>query len=148
MDVSSVVAKLVEGADLGDTEFEPTAKSEVVKRGNLMWTVRDNGSKVNWNEAKAYCEACRVGGYSDWRMPTIEELKGLYVAGNSQVTRDSSFPAHIAKPFVLTTPWLWSSTLDGSSSAFYFYFSSGGRYSYVLTSRDNRRVLCVRRSGE
>jgi hypothetical protein len=74
----------------------------------------------------------------------------LYVAGNRYKTRDASelFPAHIAKPFQLTTPWQWSSTLDGSSSAFYFDFAGGQRGSLVLSARPDNRVLCVRRSGE
>ena len=147
--VTPVVAKLVKGAAAGDESYELLADGEIVQRGDLMWTVRDNGSDVDWNEAKAYCEACRVGGYSDWRMPTIEELQGLYVKGNSYKTRDVSgdYPAHIAKPFILTTPWVWSSTLDGSSSAFYFFFG-GVRGSNGLTVRGDYRVLCVRRSGE
>ncbi|MFM7232772.1 MAG: DUF1566 domain-containing protein, partial [bacterium] len=118
---------------------------------------------VNWNEAKAYCEACRVGSYTDWRMPTIEELQGLYVKGNSYPTSGRKWndqtkqyvdetwtiDVHIAKPFLLTTPWQWSSTRGGSSSAFGFYFFLFGvRLSDGLTSRGADRVLCVRRSGE
>jgi Protein of unknown function (DUF1566) len=118
-----------------------------VVRGDLMWTVRDNGSDVNWNEAKAYCEACRVGGYSDWRMPTIEELEGLYVKENSYKPRDADYPAHIAKPFILTDLGHWSSTLNDSSSAFFFGFYFGERNAHYLSVR-YYRVLCVRRSGE
>jgi Protein of unknown function (DUF1566) len=138
-------------AQLMERERADIEAAGVVVRGDLMWTVRDNGRDVNWNEAKAYCEACRVGGYSDWRMPTIEELEGLYVKENSYKTRDgyADYLAHIAKPFVLTTPWQWSSTLQGSSSAFVFDFNLvGGRSSSDLTYRDLDRVLCVRRSGE
>ena len=148
--VTPVVAKLVKGAAEGDESCELLANGEIVQRGDLMWTVRDNGRDVNGYEAKAYCKACRVGGYSDWRMPTIEELQGLYVKRNSYKTRDVSadYPAHIAKPFILTTPWVWSSTLNVSSSAFAFNFRHGDRYSHFLTHRLANRVLCVRRSGE
>ena len=48
----------------------------------LMWADKDNGSSVTWQEAKAYCENYRGGEYTDWRMPTIEELKGLYDSSN------------------------------------------------------------------
>ena len=137
---SDLVKQVAAGDESGDG-------AETVVRGDLMWTVRDNGSDVDWNEAKAYCEACRVGGYSDWRMPTIEELQGLYVKGNSYPPRDEMYHVHIARPFILTTPWIWSSTLDGSSSAFDFAFDRGGWYSVDLAYRDGGRVLCVRRSG-
>jgi hypothetical protein len=42
----------------------------------LMW-VRARGAKVTWDQAVADAAKCRVGGYSDWRMPTIKELYSL-----------------------------------------------------------------------
>lgn len=44
----------------------------------LMWAAKDNGSGINWQDAKRYCENYRGGGYADWRMPTQEELVGLF----------------------------------------------------------------------
>jgi hypothetical protein len=44
----------------------------------LMWAAKDNGKDINWEDAKAYCENYRGGGYTDWRMPTQDELAGLY----------------------------------------------------------------------
>lgn len=53
--------------------------SEVVidVASELMWCRRDNGHKANWQAASRYARSCRVGGYSDWRLPTITELTGL-----------------------------------------------------------------------
>ncbi len=45
---------------------------------NLMWAAKDNGKKINWADAKKYCESYRGGGYTDWRMPTQDELAGLF----------------------------------------------------------------------
>jgi hypothetical protein len=42
----------------------------------LMW-VRARGSKVTWEAARASAATCTVGGYRDWRMPTIKELYSL-----------------------------------------------------------------------
>jgi uncharacterized caspase-like protein len=39
---------------------------------NLMWAAKDNGSDINWTDAKSYCENYRGGGYADWRMPTLD----------------------------------------------------------------------------
>jgi hypothetical protein len=42
---------------------------------NLMWAAKDNGSNINWADAESNY---RGGGYTDWRMPTQDELAGLY----------------------------------------------------------------------
>ena len=39
----------------------------------LMWTC-DPGSKKTYEQAVADASRCRVGGYQDWRLPTIKEL--------------------------------------------------------------------------
>jgi len=46
-------------------------------RTNLMWAARDNGSDINWANAKSYCENYRGSGYTDWRMPKQDELAGF-----------------------------------------------------------------------
>jgi len=43
----------------------------------LMW---QNGSSVGseyyaWDEALSYCESLSWGGFDDWRLPTISELR-------------------------------------------------------------------------
>jgi len=44
----------------------------------LMWAGKDNGKDVNWRQAAKYCRNLRLAGYSDWRLPTIDELEGIY----------------------------------------------------------------------
>ena len=44
----------------------------------LMWAAKDNGIPINWPDALSYCQNFRGGGYTDWRMPTLAELAGLY----------------------------------------------------------------------
>lgn len=42
----------------------------------LIWQKADTGP-VNWSNALGYCENLLLGGYSDWRLPDIKELKSL-----------------------------------------------------------------------
>jgi hypothetical protein len=41
---------------------------------NLMWQVIPCDDKMTWDEAVEYCENLELGGYDDWRMPTVKEL--------------------------------------------------------------------------
>ena len=52
----------------------------------LMWAARDNGAPITWEEAKDYCSDFKAGGYTDWRMPTQDELTDLYEARVTNAT--------------------------------------------------------------
>ena len=107
----------------------------------LLWTKSDNGHNVTWSQANGYCQNLRLGGYSDWRLPTLEELEKLYdpKAGDG---------SQIRGPFKLTGWHVWSSTKRDSYSVWGFGFAFGGRLVSVLNASDNMRALCVRGSGE
>ncbi len=107
----------------------------------LMWTIQDNGKDIDWHQANKYAEQLRLGGFSDWRLPTIDELEKLYDPQNSSLHK-------IRKPFRLTAYWVWSSTKEGSGSAWYFYFNLGIRNHNPLDASIDYRALCVRRSGK
>lgn len=47
-------------------------------RTNLMWAARDGGMNINCDNANLYCNKYRGGGYTDWRLPTQDELASLY----------------------------------------------------------------------
>ena len=106
-----------------------------------MWARTDNGTDIDWPSADAYCEKLPLAGYSDWRLPTIDELETLY---------DPNVDARykIRSPFKLTACCPWSSDKEGSDSAWHFNFPYGKRYRFRLDFPDVRRALCVRRSGE
>ena len=57
----------------------------------LMWAAKDNGSKLNLENAKSYCEDYSGGGYTDWRMPTLDELSGLYDHKEKSVKGESFY---------------------------------------------------------
>lgn len=80
---------------------------------NLMWAAKDNGSDINWSNAKSYCENYRGGGYTDWRMPTQDQLAELHASGGHKGIR-------------LTSGWAWGSETRGSEAAL-FVFVGGSR---------------------
>ncbi len=108
----------------------------------LMWASRDNGSDINWSGAKSYCENYKGAGYTDWRMPTINELAALYDSNKSQPTQ-AGYKAHLTELIQLTTPWTLSSDTRGSDAA-YFGFSHGGQNWRKQSNSYFRRALPVR----
>ncbi len=90
-------------------------------RTNLMWAAKDNGSDINWVNAKSYCENYRGGGYTDWRMPTRVELAGLYDKGKTYQTEGSSFfsrfDVHLTELIRLTCVVHWASETSLSDAA-------------------------------
>jgi hypothetical protein len=57
----------------------------------LMW-IQARGTKVGFEEAKAGATVCRMGGHTDWRMPTIKELYSLIDFNGSSFGEGVSVP--------------------------------------------------------
>lgn len=107
----------------------------------LMWAAKDNGRDVTWQEAKAFCENYRGGDYSDWRMPTKDELAGLYDKNKSyQAKQYSSYDVHLTELIQLTVGAPWTSMTRGSNAVrFYFQYGFKG-WSPRLYSRYGRAL--------
>jgi len=95
---------------------------------------------MTWNEAKAWVERLNVGG-GGWRMPTLEELKGLYQYGKGR--RNMT-------PLLETTGYsVWSSQqARGNFVAFDFStgfgFGTGSGYWDGRGSSFSNRAFAVR----
>ncbi len=109
---------------------------------NLMLSKQDNGSDLNWNQANDYCSNLRLGGYSHWRLPTIDELKGIYDKRQNVEGR------HIKGEIRLTVWSAWSGDRNPSGLAPVLDFGSGSSNPHPLDLSNLTRALCVRRSGE
>jgi hypothetical protein len=64
----------------------------------LMWT-QDPGKKMTFSDAQKKAATCRVGGYSDWRLPTIKELYSL-IQLNGTDPDPMSTDTSALKPFI------------------------------------------------
>ena len=51
------------------------SRSDVVIEGNLWSKMADD--RLKWEKAVSYCENLDEFGYSDWHLPTIDELRTL-----------------------------------------------------------------------
>jgi len=52
-----------------------TFASEIVVIDGLMYQNQPFIDRYTWEEAHEYVKYLRLGGYDDWRLPTIEELQ-------------------------------------------------------------------------
>ena len=116
-------------------------------RTGLMWAAKDNGSNINWQDAKRYCESYRGGGYSDWRIPTQDELARLYDPSKTYQSECKSccltFDQHLTELIRLTCSTVWASETRGSQAAF-FSFDNGDRGLYPHPGWNIGRALPVR----
>jgi len=112
----------------------------------LMWASEDNGENINWVDAKSYCENFRGGGYSDWRLPTLEELAGLYddsLAGYEQACGSKFGWVKLTDSIYITCCCVWASEMDGSRAE-YFNFHSGNWNYKSPSNHAAQRALPVR----
>jgi hypothetical protein len=97
---------------------------------------------INWQGARRYCENYDGGDYTDWRMPTQDELAGLY-------NRDKTYKSacgndvHLTELIRLTCYAPWASETSGSGAAF-FHFLVGKRDWGPQSDAREARALPVR----
>jgi hypothetical protein len=109
----------------------------------LIWTKTDNGSDVTWQQATDYCRNLRLADHGDWRLPTIDELQGIY---DPSVLVDHW---HVKGGLQLSGNKHWSSSQgDASGEAWFYYLSTGARFTLRFGVNYSLRALCVRRSGQ
>jgi len=113
----------------------------------LMWADKDNGSDTTWRRATNHCHNLQSAGYSDWRLPSIDELQGLFSTGFVMpVTTTSGQVAvvHLMGDQKTRLPSrAWSSSIPDSQTAFAFDFDNEKQASYSIDD-SNARAVCVR----
>ncbi|MDQ7046626.1 MAG: DUF1566 domain-containing protein [Sulfurovum sp.] len=64
---------------LKNSKRELVTHPDVMMINGLMWQKETVEEKMNWNDAMEYAKNLRLGGYDDWRLPTIEEFEKLVI---------------------------------------------------------------------
>ncbi len=100
----------------------------------LEWKVGPDKS-TNWDQASSWVQSLNLDG-GGWRMPTMDELEGLYSRGVG--SRNMT-------PLLETTGWwVWSGETKGSSGAWGFPFDLGFRAWSHRDLSSGKRVFAVR----
>ena len=107
-------------------------------RTGLEWKVGPD-EDTDWKEARSWVQSLNLDG-GGWRMPTLDELEGLYKEGKGD--RNMT-------PLLKTTGWyVWSGETEGSSYTYNFYFYYGYGYWYPRTTPRGERAFAVRSRGD
>jgi hypothetical protein len=109
----------------------------------LMWTRTDNGSEVYFGGALNFCTSLRIGGHSDWRMPTLDELQGIKLP----ITDSNGY--HVKGTIELTGKIQWATVVTGQVVTGKVWGSMSDRSEWGYSPADwgggPARTLCVRR---
>lgn len=117
----------------------PNQLAPMSSTGTLVWADSDNGSDINWEDAKNYCASKGNG----WRLPTVSELQESYTTG--QLTPCGQFTCKIASKTTLNGAWAWSSESGNAVDAWRVDLSDGSRGTSNKVIRLRVvRALCVR----
>jgi len=103
----------------------------------FQW-VMDYVEKKTWSQAHEYCDelnAQRYGGFDDWRLPIIEELRML--VDYSRTNPASSFPDMPPKNF-------WSSSSDTNNTDYAWYVNFGYGHVYSGNKTYEHAARCAR----
>ena len=108
---------------------------------------QDTGKWVNWDEAQSYARLMNqvyAGGFSDWRLPTREELLSFYDEEYSQFDFEDGI-VHIHPVFVnKCSYYMWSSDVDDKGQAFRINFRDGATGYVEKSIRDLQTARLVR----
>jgi len=58
---------------------------------DLVWQKEDNDIDMTWDDALNYCAVLTIDEYSDWRLPSINELSTIVHFGSNSPSIDSTY---------------------------------------------------------
>jgi hypothetical protein len=136
-----VILLIMIGISLLQADYIRDDDKEVVldTTTNLMWQDDADVKTItkNWTDAIDYCEASAFGGFSDWRLPSFNEL---YLLADRSVYNPAISPVFTN---VVSSSY-WSSTTDASSTTYAWRVNFYYGYDNARVKTNTFYVRCVR----
>ena len=125
-------------------------------RDNTKNIVKDNSTLLEWQDdlvvratarkwvdAITYCESLTLGGYDDWRLPNLNELRSI--TDQSKISPSLS-PVFINfdSNIMFSSNSYWSSTTYGNNSNYALSMSAEIGLDEIYSKTDSVYVRCVR----
>lgn len=103
------------------------------KKTGLKW-IKGEAGAMSWSAAVEYCDTLQMSGYSDWRLPTIDELGLSY-------TLKESFPGFPDD----SNAYYWSSTVNQNYPEYAHGMYADGGYTFDDGHKESEYLVrCVR----
>jgi hypothetical protein len=141
----NIAPALPKVADIPNSCYAEKTYTQIVE--GLMWqdqkyTDSEDGAYANerslgkagkWNHALNYCRRLNYAGYTDWRLPTSDELANVHHIDGQvfQYFRDKDF-------------WTSTPTTEGK----YYVIYPADATPYKRSKRQSNFIRCVRCTGE
>jgi hypothetical protein len=115
----------------------------------VMWAKTDNQGNINWNDANQWVEFTFpftiTKQYDNWRLPTLAELKSLYVPDKTYkgYETDCGQKVKTVPEIKLSCGWVWTSERSAIQAAI-FNFNRGYHYMDRIGHYKSYRALPVR----
>ncbi len=117
---------------------------------NLMWAQTDNHGDIAWKQAQRWVRFTFSdtieARHDNWRMPTLAELKSLYVADNPDYDGYETACGQVVRitPLIrLSCGWVWAADTQAITAAV-FNFHRGIHYTERMAHYRGHRALAVR----
>lgn len=111
-----------------DYKLQNDGKVVFDRASGLMWQQAGSAKDISCDKAKKYVAGLnsdQFAGFSDWRLPTLEEAMSL------MEPTEKSGGLNIDQVFDTTQRWIWTSDVNSTSLAWLVNFLSGNCYTYV-----------------
>lgn len=128
MPISLVWAELVQNGDGTVTDTDT----------GLMWQQLEGGH-MTWEDALDYCETLELAGFSDWRLPNVNELQSIVDYQQEDPSTNST-----VLPEVESQPYWSSTTLSSNNECAWVVSFYGGDISYEEKIHSSPYVRAVR----
>ncbi len=138
--------RAVRGPELNFGRFVDNGDGTVTDTSTgLMWQQGATQTERTWEEALVYCEALKLGGYSDWRLPNRHELHTLVAYDQYNPSIDTTV---FDLPDSNYTPRYWSSTTTANYTGAAYGVSFYSGYGSSYTKQEQLLYVRAVRGGE